>query len=205
MFAIHEKAILEALRSLDATKRVATIQTLPKLFGDDLLRKYVADAPALYVVPGRIAFSTGQATMKFTVAGVVRNAGGHERARQGDGIDIGCDHLMLMALVALDGKRLGNCSWNAETAEMADDALFEKSGIAAVEIVFVGTPIDTPTDMSDAAFAELDDFTRMHADMDIPPHASDDTRKKWLQEPPDNTTGLPDAQLDVHLPGASTP
>lgn len=206
MLAIHETALLDALKAHPGIKdRLREIASLPKLFGEALLKKYVADAPALYVVPGRITFSDGNATMEFTVAGVVRNAAGQAAARKGDGIDLGCDHLMLMALVAIDGQRHGNCTWNATSAEMADDELFEKSGISAVEVKFVGTALAIPTALDDAAFQQLDDFLRMHGDIDLPPQASTETHTKWLQSPPDYSDGSPDAQIDIDLPGASTP
>lgn len=184
MLAIHEAALRSAMEAQPHIKsRVRTIASLPKLFGDALLKQYVADAPALYVVPGRITFSDGDGTMNFTVAGVVRNVAGHEKARNGDGIDLGCDHLMLMALAAIDGQRHGNCTWTATTAEMADDELFEKAGISAIEVKFVGSPIAMPHALNDAAFAQLDDFLHLHGDFD----------------------GLPDTQMDIELPGASTP
>ncbi|MDZ7920756.1 hypothetical protein [Rhodoferax sp.] len=206
MLAIHETALRDAMNTLPSiSTRVRTVASLPRLFGDALLKKYVADAPALYVVPGRITFADGNATLEFTVAGVVRNSAGHEKARNGDGIDLGCDHLMLMALVALDGKRLGNCTWTAISAEMADDELFEKAGISAIEVKFVGTALAIPTALDDAAFDELDDFMRLHADIDLQPQASASTHAQWLQEPPDYSGGQPDAQLDIQLPGASNP
>ncbi|MDH4449204.1 MAG: hypothetical protein QE265_01260 [Rhodoferax sp.] len=187
MLALHENALLQALKGQPGIKdRLRAIDSLPKLFGDALLKKYVADAPALYVVPGRITFRDDAATMEFTVAGVVRNAAGQDAARKGDGIDLGCDHLMLMALVAINDKRLGNCSWNATSAEMADDELFEKAGISAVEVKFVSTAIAMPTSLDDDAFAQLDDFLRMHGDFK-------------------NSGGNVVAAMDIDLPGASTP
>lgn len=187
MLALHENALVQALKGQPGIKdRLRAIDSLPKLFGEALLKKYVADAPALYVVPGRITFRDDAATMEFTVAGVVRNAAGQSAARKGDGIDLGCDHLMLMALVALNGQRLGNCSWAATSAEMADDELFEKAGISAVEVKFVSSAIAMPTSLDDDAFAQLDDFLLMHGDL-----TSGD--------------GTAVAEMDIVLPGASTP
>lgn len=204
MLAAAENALLDCLRSHRDVKRlVRTIDTLPKLIGPKLLTKYHADAPALYVVPGRFVVKDNQATMYFTVAGVVRNVAGQEQARKGDGIDLGCDHLATLAIRALNLAFVGGCSWLVTGGEMADDDLFDTAGIAAVEITLESTPIELDADYGEAQIAELPDFTHLHADLDMPPHVSADEHAKWLATPPDLSTSRPGAGLDVQLPGAS--
>lgn len=200
MLALNENALVTALQSHRDIKRlVRTIGTLPKVLGDKLLSQYVADAPALYVVPGRVTVKDDDATLEFTVAGIVRNAAGQAQARKGDGISIGCDHLLILAIRALNRQRLGNCSWALASAEMADDQLFDQAGISAIEMKFTSSPISLDSDYGAAELAELDDFNTFHADMDLPRHATDAQRAAWLATPPDYTGGAPDAQLDVQL------
>jgi hypothetical protein len=217
MLALHENALLAALGNhRDIKGRVRTIASLPRLFGDKLLQRYVVDAPALYVVPGRITMKDDEATLEFTVAGVVRNVAGQDQARKGDGIDLGCDHLLVLAIRALNAQRLGNCSWSATTAEMADDELFDKAGISAIEIKFSSSPVALDSDFGEAQLSELtgsgsdDDsggalgsFNTLHADFDIAPQAGTDTHDKWLSTPPDFSSGQPDMTLDVDLTGAN--
>ena len=205
MLALHENALIAALANhRDIKPKVRSVGSLPRLFGEKLLQRYVADAPALYVVPGRIVMRDDEATLEFTVAGVVRNVAGHDKARKGDGIDIGCDHLLTMAIRAIHAHRLGECSWSAVSAEMADDELFDTAGISAVEIKFVSTALALDADFGEAQLDELDDFTHFHGDIDIPPTAGDIEYESWLQEPPTYPNGPPDLQMDVSLPGAST-
>jgi hypothetical protein len=201
MLALHENALINALQThRDIKPLVRTVDSLPRLFGDKLLQSYVADAPALYVVPGRMTMKDDEATLEFTVAGVVRNVAGHAQARKGDGIDVGCDHLLVLAIRALNAKRLGNCSWRATSAEMADEELFEKYGISAIEIRFVSSPVALDHDFG---LAELANLKHVHADIDSPAHASDAEHAAWLQEPPVYPNAQPDLQLDVSLPGAT--
>ena len=205
MLAMHENALVDALQSRPEIKsRVRSVGTLPRLFGKELLARYVADAPAIYVVPGRITFADDTATLAFTVAGVVRNVAGTAQARKGDQVDIGCDHLLVMVLRAINAKRLGACSWAAVAAEMADDEVFDSAGLSVIEMRFVGTGISVDSEFADEQLAMLDDFFRFHGDFDLAPHAPDAARQGWLATPPNTTDASPDITLDVQLPGAST-
>jgi hypothetical protein len=204
MLALHENALITALQThRDVMRLLRTMESLPKLTGKELLQKYLVDAPALYVVPGRFSVKDDDVTLEFTVAGVIRNVAGQAQARKGDGIDIGCDHLMILATRALHNQHLGQCSWSLVSGEMVDDEVFEQAGISAIELKFVGTPIPLPEDYGEEQIHELADFTRFHADIDLPPTAGAIEYASWMQTPPDFSTSRPDAQLDIQLPGAS--
>jgi phage gp37-like protein len=167
MLALHENALVAALADhRDIKNKVKTVGSLPNVLSDKLLARYVADAPALYVVPGRITVKDDDATLEFTVAGIVRNVAGQAQARKGDGIDIGCDHLLTLAIRAINRQRLGDCSWSLATAEMADDDLFLQAGIAVIEMKFVSTPVELDADFGADQMSELDDFETFHADLD---------------------------------------
>lgn len=204
MLAAAENALIDALANhRDIKGKLRAVESLPKLIGDKLLQRYVADAPAFYVVPGLISVAGDEATLDFTVAGIVRNVAGHSQARKGDGIDIGCDHLLVLAIRALHAHSLGGCTWSMVSAEMAADEIFEQAGISAIEMKFKSSPVLLDADYGAAQLAELDDFTHFHADLDIAPQAGATEHDKWLAEPPDHTTSTPDAELDLQLPGAT--
>lgn len=204
MLAAAENALIARLQGHRDVKRlVRTVGTLPKLASEQLLRRYHADAPALYIVPGRFTVKDSLATMRVTLAGVVRNVAGQEQARKGDGIDIGCDHLVILAIRALNDQRIGDCSWSVTGGEMVDEELFDSAGVAAVEITLESTPVELAFDYGEAQLAELPDFTLVHGDIDLPLHVSTTEHSKWLATPPDFSTSVPDAQLDIQLPGAS--
>lgn len=204
MLAAAENALIARLAEHRDVKRlVRTVGTLPKITSEKLLKRYYADAPALYVVPGRFTVKDNLATMRFTIAGVVRNVAGQEQARKGDGIDIGCDHLAILAIRALNDQKVGNCSWSVTAGEMVDEEIFDTAGVAAVEITLESSPVELAYDYGEAQLAELADFTRVHADIDIAPQAGAAEHGKWLASPPDLSTSTPDAQVDVQLPGAT--
>lgn len=211
MLGASENALLAALNNHRALKRIVrTVGTLPQLPLKELLAQYQLDAPAIYVIPGRFVVKDSQAYMRFTLATVVRNVAGQEQARKGDGVDVGCDHLMIAAIRAINGKRLGDCTWSLVSGEMADDEIFDTAGIAAIELQFEGSPIDLPEDFDEAELTAVgnapgvDDFTHLHADFDIAPQAGESEHGKWLQSPPDLSTTQPDLTLDVQHPGANS-
>lgn len=200
MLAFNENSLVAALKNhRDIKTKVRTVDSLPGVPTDKVLAQYQVDAPALYVVPGRITVKDDDATLEFTVVGIVRNVAGQAQARKGDGKDIGCDHLMVLATRAINQQRHGNCRWYLTTAEMADDDLFLQAGISAIEMKFVSSPVQLDADFGADQMSELDNFNTFHADLDIAPQAGDTEHAKWLVTPPDYRTSTPDATLDVAL------
>jgi hypothetical protein len=203
MLVAAENALVAGLKVHRVVQqlKLRAVDSLPKLPIDQLLARYAADAPAIYVLPGRLKGDGDDATLIFTIAGVVRNVAGNAQARKGDGIDIGCDHLMLAAVRAVHGHKLGICSWSLTAAEMVDDDIFDKSGLAAIDMTFESSRVQLPDDWE---LGELDQFLHFHADIDMQPFAAagDVEYASWLAVPPDYTTDRPDADLDVTLEGA---
>lgn len=201
MLARNENALVQRLaQHRDIKSRVRTVASLPKVVGSrELLARYLVDAPAFYIVPGKFSVADSEATLNFTVAGIVRNVAGNAQARKGDGIDLGCDQLVTLAVRALHGQVVGDSTWYVTGGEMVDEAIFDEAGIAAVEITLQSTPIELSADYGPDELGELADFKRFHADVDIQPHASSAEHAKWLGTPPDQTTSKPDAVIDVAL------
>jgi hypothetical protein len=204
MLVAAENALVAALKAhrIVQALKLRTVDSLPKLPADKLLARYVADAPALYVISGTLKGEGDDFTMTFKVAGVVRNVAGNLQARKGDGIDIGCDHLLIAATRAVHGHKVGLCSWNLTAAEMVDDDIFDQAGLAAIEMTFESSRLQAPDDWE---LGELDNFLHFHADIDMAPHAAAGATEyaSWLATPPDFTTDRPDADLDATLEGAT--
>lgn len=201
MLAAASTALLEAVRAnrLVAGK-LREVEPLPQMSVDELLQRYASEAPSLYLLPGTLRVDNEAAILTFTFAAVVRNVAGHEQAFKGDALDLGVDHLFLMATRAVHNHRIGPASWSLVRAEMEDDPLFDKAGIAAMSMTFESTPVEIPADWE---MGELADFKTFHGDVDLKPHAGEIEYQSWLQEPPNYAQSRPDLQLDVTLEGAS--
>ena len=202
MLAEAENALIDALKNhRDIRRLVRTVGSLPQALDAELLRQYTVDAPALYVIPGVMQVDDGIATLRFTVAGVVRNVGGQEQARKGDGIDLGTSHMLTLVVRALHCHCIAGCDWTMQRAELVDEVVFAQAGIAAIEMYFVSSPIELDSDFGAAQLDELDDLLHVHADLDLPPGAGTAAHQQWLATPPNYTSAAPDAQLDITLPG----
>lgn len=200
MLATAGNGILEALRMhRDIANRLRAIERLPQLDMEALLQRYVADAPAFYLLPGTFRTVDDDMVLSFPLAAVVRNAAGHEAALAGDGQDLGLDHLLQLALRALHGHTIAGCTWRVARGELVDDPVFDKTGCAAMEIHLESSPL--PID-ADWAIEELDSFNTFHADLDLDPMAGETEYQSWLAEPPVYTNSRPDATVDLSLQGA---
>ena len=201
MLAAAGNALLAATRDHRLIKdKVREIERLPQLPVDELLTRYATSAPALYWLPGVLRVEGDDAILTFTLAGVGRNVAGPDQAFQGDGQDIGVDHLLLLAIRAIHGHSMGGSSWKLLRAELVDDPIFDDAGVAAIEMTFESSRIELASDWD---IGELADFKTFHADIDIAPMAGEVEYQSWLQTPPNFDNSRPDAQLHVSLPGAS--
>lgn len=200
MLATTGQALLDALANhRDIKDKLRAIERLPQLELKQLLQRYVADAPAFYLLPGSFRTVEDDLIVSFTLAGVVRNVGGSEKAFAGDGQDLGVDHLLQLAMRALHGHTIGECAWRVIGGELVDDPVFDETGVAAVEIRLESSPLPIEADWP---IESLDSFKTFHADIDLQPHAGEIEYASWLQTPPNFNTSRPEATVDLSLQGA---
>ncbi|MBI2769993.1 MAG: hypothetical protein HYX47_10245 [Burkholderiales bacterium] len=201
MLAAAGQALIDALKgNRNIQPVVRLVERMPQLEVEELLKKYAADAPAFYVLPGSLTVDEDCVIVTIPVAAVVRNVGGAEAALAGDGQDIGVDQLLVLGARAIHGHDLGGCNWNLVRAEMEDDTLFDQAGVAAICMYFQSSRIELAADW---LLADLDNFKLLHADIDIPPHEAANTEyASWLQVPANYAASRPELQADVQLPGA---
>lgn len=201
MLATTGNAILQQLRTHRLIKdKIRKVERLPELDLEALLKRYVADAPAYYLLPGTFRTVDDDMVITFTLAAVVRNSRGPDAAFAGDGQAIGLDHLLQLALRALHGNVIGPCSWRVVRGELVDDQVFDKTGLAALEIQLESSPIAIDEDWQ---MEELESFKTFHADFDLDPQAGEIEYQSWLQEPaPDYSNSRPDLAAHVSLQGA---
>lgn len=205
MLGKHELAIIAALQARPGIQKTTrTVGSLPAVPDDEkLLRRYLVDAPALYVTEGVYRIVDDLGLLSFTIGIVVRNVAGNTQARLGDGISVSADQLLILVVRALHGRRIGDASWTVRRAEALEPVdVFEASGLTVLGVSVESSPMALPDDPED--LEGLGDLRHVHLDMDIAPHASSDEHGRWLAEPPDYTNDRPDLQADISLAGAGT-
>ena len=205
MLGKHELAIIAALQARPGIQKTTrTVGSLPAVPDDEkLLRRYLVDAPALYVTEGVYRIVDDLGLLSFTIGIVVRNVAGNTQARLGDGISVSADQLLILVVRALHGRRIGDASWTVRRAEALEPVdVFEAAGLTVLGVSVESSPMALPDDPEE--LEGLGDLRHVHLDMDIAPHASSDEHGRWLAEPPDYTNDRPDLQADISLAGAGT-
>lgn len=200
MLAAAGQGLLDALaQHRDISQKVREVARLPQLDVEQLLQRYAQDAPAFYLLPGSFRTEDDGMVLTMPIAGVVRNVGGAERAFAGDGIDLGLDHLLTLAIRALHWHRIAGVDWRVVRGEIVDDPIFDKAGVAAIELTLESSLLALDADWP---IEDLASFRTFHADVDLAPLAGELEYQSWLQEPPAYPTSRPDATVDVSLEGA---
>jgi phage gp37-like protein len=191
MLSEIETALVRLIRESPLGERLRQVDSLPDLDGDSLIGRFSTDAPAAYVALGSFPVSGGHAQPKFGVALVARNSHGQHSARHGDPMLIGLLPMMDAAMSVLDGATV---RWGeGQAVSLGDETLYQRGVYVGVVQIETASPV--PLEYDTGSLAE---FLVFHADYDIEPHASAEEHDKWLEEPPDHSTGAPDLSDAIH-------
>ncbi len=205
MLALHENALIAALKARPGLQNtLRQVGAIPNVPSEKLLAQYSTDAPAMYLAAPLLVVDNDMATMRFTLVIMVHNVGSRDQARKGNSQELGIDQYFTLACRTINGKKIGEATWYVKRAEFADDELFVKQGLTVMEVALESSAQELPYEVDEnTTDLQLDDFTHLHADIDIAPHALATEYAKWLQVPPDYTQSRPDAQADDQLAGGS--
>lgn len=189
MLADAENGLVEAIKAAPIGKRLREVGALPDLEADGLVKKFGADAPAVYVVAGSFKIEDGRGLPAFGIVCVARNSRGAQAARQGDGQTVGLYEIVEYVAAAIDGASIGGVGWRATAADFLDDEKLYQAGIygAVVRIEAAG-PVTLPAPLDDSALADFQTFV---TDYDINNQQPAAEHDKWLQAPPDHSTAAP--------------
>ncbi|MDR2187031.1 MAG: DUF1834 family protein [Azonexus sp.] len=197
MLAECEDGLIALIKNAPLGQRLAVVGALPGVDGEALVRRFGAEAPAVYIAPGQIEVKEGACRLYFALGCVARNSRGQEAARKGDGMAIGL-YQMVEAVAALaDCATAGGINWSVvgidylNEATLADNQLH----VAVVRLVSSGW-ILLPPALDETALAA---FKVFRESTDIEPHEGQAEHRKWAGDPPDHTTSAPDVAGAVIL------
>jgi len=190
MLAEAEDALIALVKDSPLGAKLATVASLPELDGDNLVKRFGAEAPAVYVSVASFQVASGGAVLKVGLAGVAKNSRGHDAARKGDGKAIGLYQILESLLALADNAAAGGATWRVVSADfLADETLYKNGLYAGVVRIETTAAITLPAVLDETALAT---FATLAADYDIPPHVSAAEHAKWLQSPPDYTLSKPE-------------
>ncbi len=191
MFAEMEIGLVDAITASALSAKLACVETLPELDGDNLVQKFAAQAPAVFVVAGvHASVQDGSITVPFGLACVARNARGHADARRGDGKTLGMYQIVSAVLGLMESGRAGGYVWRVTGVDLMLDDKLTKAGLTCA-VVHVSTTAQLPAGLDETVLA---DFTTMRADYDVKPQVSAAEHTKWVGDVPDYLTSKPELQ-----------
>jgi phage gp37-like protein len=198
MIGQAEDAILAKVQAiLGATVRA--VESIPASWTEETLRKAIRLAPGVFVAfaGGRVAKSAGTVLdSQWIVHAVTAHASGEAARRRGDGTRIGAYEILAKVLPALDGYVIpGVGTLSLERVDNMYSGTLDSQGV-----MVYGATFSLPIGFDVANAPDISPFETFHADYDVEPHQAAAEHTKWLQEPPNHTTSLPEAQDQVTLP-----
>lgn len=193
MYAELEMELLNLFRQSSLADKVR-IDSLPDTNLQDLVQRWGAEAPALYVTPLAATITGDIISPRFAMVLVVKNASSHQYARYGDGLTIGLYPLLDSAMALIHHAPPGLANWKVDRCEFLNEPILRDTGLFAALIeVSAETDMPAPEDL-----ANLADFTQFNADYDIAPHSSDAQHQEWANGTYDGLE-LPDLQSHTEL------
>lgn len=197
MLAEAEDALIALIKDAPIGKKLSKVDSLPDLEGENLIKRFGADAPAVYVVMGSFPVNDSAAALKAGLACVAKNSRGQAEARKGDGKAIGLYQIIEAVASVADGASVGSASWSVTGVDfMADEKLYANGLFVGVIRIQTTNAVALPPAIAEG---DLADFKTMHADYDIPPHVDAAEHAKWLKEPPDYGTSKPELSDQQNL------
>ncbi len=191
MFSTMESGLVSMVKQSALAQKIARVDTLPDLDGDNLVKRLAADAPAVYVVAGHpYKAESGTLIVPFGLACVARNARGHEDARRGDGKIIGLYTMLESVLGLAENGKAGGYTWRVAGVDFMNDGKLVDAGLT-VGVVRIDTSAEMPAGIDETALA---DFTTLRADYDLPPHETAAEHDKWSGDTQDFSTSKPELQ-----------
>jgi len=196
LLAELEDGLIALVRGASLGQKLATVAGLPDLDSVSLVKRMVAEAPAVYIAPMDFTVVDGRADARFGIACVARNSRGQEAARKGDGVAIGLTQIIDSVLAIMDGGKADDVVFYVTGVSFQADEAFYAAGLYVATVAIEAAGVDLPAALDDAALAL---FKTFHADYDVDPHALPAEHVKWAAEPPDHSTSAPEVSETTTL------
>ena len=193
-----EDVLLARVRAAFAAGQLRTVESLPGAINSTMIKQLAPRAPGVHssflgAGPSR-GGTPEQLDARWALYVITTHASGQAARRRGDATLIGAYEILAPLVAALHSAPIPDCGavrnvridnlWSGE---------MESRGIALFAVTF-----DVPMTLTGDE-PTLDAFETFHADYDVPLFVSATEHQKWLEEPPDHTTSVPDAEDTVQL------
>lgn len=145
MLGILENELCSLVQESALGKRLRTVEILPALDGDNLVKKFAARPPAVYVAIGNFESRDGGIHVRASLAAVAKNARGHVAALHGEGGEIGLYEILWALLATVHDTGTESAIWRVQRGAPDFDPAYEKRGLH-VGLVTLEASLSRPTE-----------------------------------------------------------
>lgn len=196
MLAELENGLVALVRNAALGQKLATVAGLPDRDSASLVKRFGAEAPAVYVAPMDFTVAAGYADVRFGIACVARNSRSQDAARKGDGKAIGLTQIIDAVLAIMDGGKADGVVFYVTGVSFQADEAFYASGLYVATVAIEATGVELPPALDETTLALFQTF---RASYDIEPHESAAEHAKWAGDPPDHATSAPEVSETTTL------
>jgi hypothetical protein len=198
MLAECEDGLIELIKGAALGQRLSTVCSLPDIDGDNMVKRFGSEAPAVYVSPAQIKVREGMWMLYFGLGCVARSGRGQAAARKGDGLAIGLYQIVEGVVALADRAFAGGINWSVGGVDYIQDATLANNGLhVATVLVQTSGWIELPELLDEAALAP---FERFRPSYDIEPFDPHPEHEKWAGDPQDLSTSAPEVTETVSIP-----
>lgn len=164
MLADTEENLVELIKETTVGKRLRLVSTLPDLPDADVLKRWRAEAPSVYVVPGDGVIGADSVELPFVLVLVATNARGHEAARRGDGKVIGLYEMLDGLLAELHEAPFGRSAIYCQEYAWLQEKALRDNGLFAVTLL-----LQTSANLPVPDISALADFDELYGSWGVVP------------------------------------
>lgn len=132
MLAELEHDLITHIKASALGTRLRDVAGLPDLSGESLIKRFAADAPAVYVAPGAFQIESRSTRLHFGIACVARNSRGQVASRVGEAIGpVGLYEMLEAIAVLFNEVQVNKSIWKVTAIDFMNDELLYKAGLTA--------------------------------------------------------------------------
>jgi hypothetical protein len=198
MLTEMENGLIVLIRESALGKCLTGVRSLPDIDGDNLVKRFGSEAPAVYVTPTQIKVRPGEWLISFGLGCVARSGRSQAAARKGDGHAIGLYQIVEGVVALADRARTGDINWSVIGVEYISDTTLANNALHVATVMLQTSGwVELPALLDESGLAP---FERLRADYDIEPHDPRTEHNKWAGDPQDLTDSAPEVTDHINLP-----
>lgn len=190
-----ETQLIAAIQASPIAPHLRKVDAMPDADAKTLTSVFAASAPGVFVVAGAVVLADATALVQFDLICLARNSRGNTAARRGDPQTIGLYQILDGLAQWLNNHATTDAVWQVKRIDFSKNDIWQANNLSAGSVA-----LETTVSLSLLDTSGMGEFITFHGDYDIEPFETLDEHNKWLHEPADYSTSLPELTDITTLP-----